>query len=58
MNLQGKEICRCGNPSGNFNGMTFNTGSNTVLDLWCADCGGAIEAPANIKVKVVRYEEE
>ncbi len=52
MNLEGKEICRCSNPSGQYSGMTFNTESNTILDWWCADCGGAIEAPANIKVKV------
>ncbi len=52
MSLQGKEICRCGNPSKDVNGMTINTESKTVLDWWCADCGGAIEAPANIKVNI------
>ncbi len=52
MSLEGKEICRCGNPSGQYSGMTFNNESQTVLDWWCADCGGAIEAPANIKVNI------
>lgn len=51
-NLQGKEICRCGNPSKKFGGCTINTKTNVVLDWWCADCGGAIEAPAGIRVKI------
>jgi len=52
MSLEGKEICRCGNPSGQYSGMTFNSESQTVENFWCKDCGGAIEAPANIKVKI------
>lgn len=57
MNLEGREICRCGNPSGKYCGMTYNSESQTVLDFWCADCGGAIEAPANIKVTIRRIKE-
>ena len=56
MSLEGREICRCGNPSGQYSGMTYSSESETVLDWWCADCGGAIEAPANIKVKVKETE--
>jgi len=57
MNLEGKEICRCGNPSGEYCGMTYSSESQTILDWWCADCGGAIEAPANIKVKIKEKNE-
>lgn len=57
MSLEGKEICRCGNPSGQYCGMTCNSKSQTVLDFWCKDCGGTIEALANIKVKIRKIKD-
>ena len=50
--LEGKEICGCGNPSKKYKGCTVDTETNNILDWWCADCGGAIEAPEGINVKV------
>ena len=52
ISLEGKEICRCGNPSGKYKGCTLDTETRFVLDFWCFDCGGAIEAPAEIQVSL------
>ena len=51
--LEGKEICGCGNPSKKYSGFTLDVGTNYVLDFWCADCGGAIEALEGITVKKI-----
>ena len=55
--LEGKEICGCGNPSKKYNGCTIDSETGNILDFWCADCGGAIEAPAGIKTVILEIFE-